>query len=775
MSIVDRLACVRAVRILATVICSALAVVPRLSVAACPFNVSGAATATATAMRDAVLLARVASGVRDAQLVANTQSLQSTHSVVSDVLASVRELDVDASGIFDETDAMIVARYLLGFRGNALTAGLASVGSLRDTGAKVEAYIAGGCNAQKNVRFPIYPGVLDVTKPPYSADNTGVADASDAIRAAIAEGLGKRAFIYLPNGTYRITKPLYWKGAPFPGNPEGWWARLVFRGQSREGTILKLDDNLALFSNPNAPTGVIVTASESPFGDGGNNQGFQNSIRDLTINTGSGNPGAVGIDYVVSNQGAIKDVKIVSGDGAGYAGIRLERAWPGPGLIKNVEIVGFDHGINWFEDAYSMTLENITLRNQHVAGIKNDNAQSFIRNLRSVNTVPVLNSWGTYQGNVVGPLNTILGGKFVGGASTNAAIVYGGELLARDIDVGGYGKAIDDLSSQNRDVAMSGTTTPVNEYLSRAARTLFPSPATTLRLPIEETPDFDPGEPSEWANVVDYGAVPDYNVDSTVGIQAALNSSKRVVWFPGPGKFYRITDSLTVPPTVRMIHGVNPIIETYGANFTNASALRGAFKLTGSSNDPPLIFEHIEVGGNSGDGSVGLDHSSTRTVVWKHGILAGGWGNGVTPNYINSVAGGKLFIEDVIGSRYRIVGPQKMWARQLNTEYGFAPTVSISGAGANLWVLGWKIENSPEQPILRVANGATVEALGLHAYTLSYSPTTPFIENVNGRLSISYRQAGSGAYRVAVRETRDGETREEIDVYGLITLYNGYR
>jgi hypothetical protein len=230
-----------------------------------------------------------------------------------------------------------------------------------------------------------------------------------------------------------------------------------------------------------------------------------------------------------------------------------------------------------------------------------------------------------------------------------------------------------------------------------------------------------------------------------------------------------------VPPSVRMIHGVNPIIEATGANFTNASALRGAFKLTGSSSDPPLIFEHIEVAGNSGDGTVGLDHSSTRTVVWKHGTLGGGWGGGLTPNYINSVAGGKLFIEDVIGSRYRIVGPQKMWARQLNTEYGLAPMVSISGDGASLWAFGWKIENSPEQPILRVANGASVEALGLHAYMLSNSGTTPFITNDNGRLSISYRQAGSAAYRIAVRETRDGETREEYDVYGLITLYNGYR
>jgi Pectate lyase superfamily protein len=553
------------------IFCVAPLVAASLSHAVCPFNGSGALIATAS--NDALLLLRATQGERDATLIEGTASAQLANSVVSDIVAHVRTLDVDASGVFDETDAIIAARYMFGFRAEALTAALGSVGALRDTGAKVEAYIVGGCNAQKNVRFPIDPGVIDVTKPPYNADNTGVADASDAIRLAIRDYLGTRAFIYLPNGTYRITKPLYWKDDPFPGNPESWWGRLVFRGQSREGTILKLDDNIALFSDPNMPTGVIVTASENPFLNGGNNQGFQNSIRDLTINTGSGNP----------------------------------------------------------------------------------------------------------------------------------------------------------------------------------------------------------GDPSEWANVTDYGAVPDFNVDSTTGIQAALNAGKSVVWFPGPGKFYRITDTLTVPPGVRMIQGVNPIIQASDPNFANGNALRGFFKLTGSSSDPPLIFEHIEVGANSGDGAVGLDHSSTRTVVWKHGILGGGWGNRMTPNYINSVTGGKLFIEDVIGSKYRITGPQKVWARQLNTEYGVAPTVSISGVGASLWILGRKVENSPEQPILRVADGARVEALGLHAYMLDSSGTTPFIENINGHVSISYRQAGQAAYRVAVRETRDGETREEYDVYGLITLYDAYR
>lgn len=623
--------------------------------------------------------------------------------------------------------------------------------------------------AQENIRFPDDPGVIDVTKAPYGADRSGKADATEAIRRAIADHIGSRAFIYFPNGTYKVSGPLWWKGKSWKGNEQGWWARLVFRGQSREGVVIKLVDNAPGFDQQSSPLGVIVTASESPFPDGGNNQGFNNSVRNMTIDTGSGNPGAVGIDYVVSNQGAIKDVTILSGDGKGYAGIRMERAYPGPGLIKNVEIQGFDYGIKWTVMDYSMTLEHIALKNQNRAAIFNSTGQAHIRNLTSVNQVPVLESRSA-QGKG-GGFNMIIGGSFSGGSPANSAIVSAGDLLLRDLTIVGYGTAIEDKSSVGKGLPMSGSPTKIGEYTNREVKSLFPSPNHTLRLPIEETPNHIDADPATWANIADFGAVGDGKTDCTKAIQQALNSGKATLWLPGKAS-YLVSNTLVVPGSVRHVTGPHAIVMGKGESFKNASSPRPIFKVSENSGNP-LIFEHIETLGD--DGAIALDQACQRTVVWQHGSLGGGWGDGKTPCYINSATGGKLFIEDCIGSRYQVTGPQQVWARQLNTEYGSSPLVEISGPGAKMWILGWKTENSEGQQILKVANGAEVESFGPYCYMLHSSDTVPLIQNDEGRLSTSFRQAGQAGYRLAIRETRDHMMKQAKDLWGNVTLYVGYR
>lgn len=47
----------------------------------------------------------------------------------------------------------------------------------------------------------------------------------------------------------------------------------------------------------------------------------RNAIRDLTLHSGKGNTGLIGIRFNANNQGTILNVKIFSGDGEGVAGI----------------------------------------------------------------------------------------------------------------------------------------------------------------------------------------------------------------------------------------------------------------------------------------------------------------------------------------------------------------------------------------------------------------------------------------------------------------------
>ena len=100
----------------------------------------------------------------------------------------------------------------------------------------------------------------------------------------------------------------------------------------------------------------------------------------------------------------------------------------------------------------------------------------------------------------------------------------------------------------------------------------------------------------------------------------------------------------------------------------------------------------------------------------------------------------KLVIEDMMGSRYKMIGPQQMWARQLHTEYGTTAMLDVSGEGAEAWIMGWKTKHSKEQPVLRVANGAEVESFGPFCFMLSSSSDTPLIIKDDGRLYICFRQ-----------------------------------
>ncbi len=113
----------------------------------------------------------------------------------------------------------------------------------------------------------------------------------------------------------------------------GWQSGMVLYGESREQTVIKLADNAKGFGKDDKQA-VIRTGSENPHNPNGRgNQAFKHSLINLTIDTGKGNPGAVGIDYAVSNHGTIEFVTIRSGDGSGKSGLQLTRE-PGPGSCQ---------------------------------------------------------------------------------------------------------------------------------------------------------------------------------------------------------------------------------------------------------------------------------------------------------------------------------------------------------------------------------------------------------------------------------------------------------
>jgi Domain of unknown function (DUF4832)/Domain of unknown function (DUF4874) len=106
--------------------------------AACPFSVSGAATAYA--LVDGLSYTQFA---RRNSAAALSEAEKATHENVAKHLA---QLDLNADGSFDTTDALIAARAMLGLRNGALADDVALSGA-RNNSTMIQTYIDGGCVA----------------------------------------------------------------------------------------------------------------------------------------------------------------------------------------------------------------------------------------------------------------------------------------------------------------------------------------------------------------------------------------------------------------------------------------------------------------------------------------------------------------------------------------------------------------------------------------------------------------------------------------------------
>ena len=113
-------------------------------VARCPFD-----NELVSAQREGMMYARYALNVSGAPLVAAT-GFGPEHAAAAQAAMGCPscwpQLDINGNGAFDATDALIIARYIAGFRGAALTAGVALGSGSRNTSPLVESFISGGCS-----------------------------------------------------------------------------------------------------------------------------------------------------------------------------------------------------------------------------------------------------------------------------------------------------------------------------------------------------------------------------------------------------------------------------------------------------------------------------------------------------------------------------------------------------------------------------------------------------------------------------------------------------
>ncbi len=554
----------------------------------------------------------------------------------------------------------------------------------------------------------------------YGAKGDGVTDDTAAITAALSDGRdtdqdysGKPKALYFPAGTYLVSNTVEWRGCC-----------VTLQGQGSGSSVIRLKDSASGFGSSAAPKPVIQTIA--------GNMAFNQNIWDLAVNTGSGNAGAVGIDYISSNVGSLRNVSITSADGAGARGLDMTRQWPGPLLVKNLLVRGFDVGIDVKNAEYGPTLENIYLENQRRAGLLNDGNTLAIRNLVSQNTVPAIQNTASY-GSVI-----LLGANLTGGSSGVSAIENGGYLYVRDASSGGYASLIKGVSGSS-----------VTEYLSGTVKSLFSSnpAAKSLGLPVQETPAVQNADLNNWGKFTAkyYG--------DTDSLQALLDSGKSTIYFPSGIYFSYAERVVTVPPSVKRIVGFGGAVNR--GDGANGGGIR--FIVADGSSDP-LIIEQFKYG-------IKVEQRGKRPVALKHGSY----------EYLSQSGAGDLFLEDVGLEPLTIRAGQHVWARQLNDE---ADGTKIRNDGGTLWILGLKTERAGT--VIETLNGGTTELLGTLIYPAANVPAGDVaFSSVDSKISLIYSVSSyvpGGDYAVQVRETRGGVTKSlaQSEVKGRMPLFVGY-
>lgn len=573
----------------------------------------------------------------------------------------------------------------------------------------------------EEIIFPQDANVANVQKD-YGARGDGVTDDTAAIQKAMAEN----RFVYIPNGTYLVSNTLEW----------GDDRRVILQGQNQDKTIIKLKNQTSGFNDSANPKAVIQPSQNTVAG-----QAFQNSIYNLTVDVGSGNPGAIGIKFVNNNQGGISDVTIQSTDPnrLGNTGLALTQAWPGPGLFKNLNIRGFDYGIKVRYPEYSNVFEHIVLQNQRIAGIENSGNILSIRDLISENSVPAILNLSDSRSTIL-----VSGGNLQWGSSSRSAIEnQGGKLYLNKITASGYQSAI-----KNSNTIIPGSF--VSEYSSAGSYNLFPFTGNSFELPVEETPSVSASNLSDWVSVTQYGANGNDNLDDTAAIQMAIDSGKPIVYFPRGT--YIISDTIKVGNNVKKLDG---FYSTLQVSNPLTSQAKPVFRFENGSQDI-VVMERFW--GNYGAGEVHwIEQASSKTLVLKDIAIGSG------KAYRNTISG-RLFIENVAAGDW-VFNNQQVWARQINPEN---PTTKIVNNGSKLWILGLKTEK--EGTILDNRNGAKTEILGGLIYPASggkrIGTNQPAFINYESDLAIAglgeSNYVGS-SYNIIVSETRHGVTKNLLN------------
>ena len=406
------------------------------------------------------------------------------------------------------------------------------------------------------MKYPIRSSViLDVTQPPYCADNTGKTDCtvilkqifddvlrreiegvkessdllvkmSDNGKNTVYDGFENRVYkntredagvfvlyprvvppakiIYFPKGTYLVSDTITYSFENlkniFVSKPLSELCRNVHvMGESSENTVIKLKDNCEGFGRDSRKPVLSFVNVKDAMNRKCSNVCQDNTIEDISIDCGCGNDGAVGLRFLSINSGRISNLNVYA-KGA-YCGI--ETPVNNTASIVDVKVSGFEYGMSIPHSSVTV-LDRIDLSGNTVAAIKTDGAKVAFKDVNFGN-LPALMFTPEEMETGIPELGVY---HFYNNCDVN----YCGE------------KGRNEIYYETKDISKERYSVPLNHRSE---------------------------DKNDWALVDDFGAVPDGKTDSTEAIQRAFNSGKSVIVF-GSGH-YLVNDEIKVPATVKTV------------------------------------------------------------------------------------------------------------------------------------------------------------------------------------------------------------------------------
>ena len=570
-------------------------------------------------------------------------------------------------------------------------------------------FLALACGAAAE-KLPPDGGIVNVRD--FGARGDGRHDDTAALLRAIAAGgadtgrnFWQDRIIYLPDGVYRVSATLlkrYSNG--------GFASGMILMGESEAHTMIRLADHAPGFGNPASPRSIIFTSSKLLDGTptsggkdytnkGEGNDAYMNSVEDLTVDAGKGNPGAIAIDYLANNIGEIAHVTLTAPAGSGLIGLSMTRKWPGPALIRDLTVHGFGCGIATAQTEYGLTFENILLDGQGVA-LRNDQNALALRGL-------VIRGKGRAIVNK-GPKGFIaLENARIETpqpAGDHPAFDNDGVMVLRNVALAPPG-----ASGRRFDGILSGA-----QWTSKPPPSWLPA--------LSQAPTAPQGA---WVNATKFGAVPDPGRDSTDGLRRAFASGATAVYLPHG--IYAISDSITIPASVHRIMGFYSTIRILPTRQPGFQRSSGMFDV--STGGEPLAIEKLAFDNTNQGHQLAIALSGPRDMLVRDVVAAG------VDLMDRKATGGRLYIQDVCCGRMQIAGPQPVQAEQFDTEGG---GVRIVNLGSPLRLLGLKTEGIAT--ILDNRAGAHSDIFGGLVYMVREGHPLPAFLNKDGWLSASFAE-----------------------------------